>query len=209
MYVTTLGIAGPSGAGKTTLAQALAQSLAARGPVVFQLDAYYRDLAALPPARRAAENFDVPGALDWELLVAQLRRLQAGQAVEQPVYDFARHTRDAGVRPLAPGGLLIVEGLHALHDRLRPWLDLKIFVDLDQEACLARRLARDTATRGRSAAGVRQQFAATVRPMFEAHVAPLRAWADVVVAGDRPPAQAVARVTARLAGRVPAREAGA
>jgi len=187
-----VGVAGPSCAGKSSLARALSDAL--RDAVVVSLDAWYRDLAALPAALRQASNFDHPDALDAELMLAQLGALASGVAVDVPVYDFATHTR-AGCRRVTPGDVLIVEGLLAFHwPALRNLFDLRVWVDLDDDACLERRVRRDVAARGRTRASVLEQYARTVAPMRRRFVEPGRAFAHVVVDGALAPEDGVRRV---------------
>src|SRR5215469_11391767 len=95
-----IGIAGPSGAGKTYLATHLATALQAK---VLGLDCYYRDLSRLGLAERNRMNFDAPEALEDELLIEQLTQLSHGNAVTVPVYDFAKHARARESVSLEPG----------------------------------------------------------------------------------------------------------
>lgn len=180
-----VAIAGPTCAGKTTLASALAEAFALQRPVVFALDAYYRDLAHLSPAERAQQNFDDPKALDWPLLREQARKLMAGEAIEQPVYDFATHTRRPGqTQRLGPAGLIVAEGLHALHDEeLRAGAALSVYVEAGAQTCLTRRLDRDVRERARTPESVVAQFTGNALPMAERYVAPTREHAALVVSG--------------------------
>ena len=189
-----IGLAGPSGAGKTTLARSLQTHLP--GPAtVLSLDAYYRDLAALSPVARARVNFDAPEAMDHQRLAADLRQLAAGHRVEIPVYDFATHTRQATQHRLTPTDFLIVEGLFALY-----WPDinaryhLRLFVAADDALCLERRLARDRVKRGRSPASIRAQYQEQVRPMYRRHIQPTARYADLILDGSTPTEEQVATV---------------
>lgn len=176
-----IGIAGPSGAGKTELARRLAALLAA--PIV-SLDSYYRELAHLPFEERARCNFDVPEALDHALLAEQLARLAAGEEVAKPVYDFTQHTRAPEVEYVQPAEFVLVEGLFTLHfEEVRRLLATKVYVDAPDEVCFKRRLARDVRERGRTPESVLQQYRETVRPMAELYILPTRQFADVVVSG--------------------------
>jgi uridine kinase len=120
-----LGIAGCSGSGKTTLARELARGL---GGVHFPLDNYYRDLSHLPPAERARQNLDDPEIIDAPLFAAHVALLARGEAVEQPLYDFATHSRIPGqTKTVHPHGFLLVEGLFALYyPELLPLYHLRI-----------------------------------------------------------------------------------
>jgi len=187
-----IGIAGPSGSGKSFLARHLKGAL---GAEVLELDRYYRDLSHLPPAERAQVNFDAPEALEHELLIEQASLLRKRKAVELPVYDFATHTRTGRTELLQPSEVVIVEGLFTLHwPGLRDLLDTKVYVDLHDELCLARRTVRDVRERGRTVESVHEQYRATVAPMARGYVRPTIAHADVVVVGTERVEDAVTRV---------------
>ena len=194
-----IGIAGPSGAGKTVLARALARQLTGDAGAVVSLDAYYRDRSAIEAKDRSTLNFDILEALDVELLLVQLRQLAAGQAIERPLYDFSRHVRTTRTERLVPGSVVVAEGLLALHtEDLRALFGTRVFIGADDETCLARRVARDARDRGRSEAAVRLQWETTVRPMFERYVKPTRLYADLVLDGTVPLEQNVTAVLQRL-----------
>ena len=189
-----IGIAGPSGAGKTYLARHLAAKLQGR---VLALDRYYRDLSHLPLEERARVNFDAPEALDHELMVEQVAALRSNETVQLPVYDFSTHTRTHRTEVVRPSDVIIVEGLLTLHwFSLRRLLGTKVFVDLNDEACLTRRQARDVRERGRTPESVMQQYATTVAPMAQRYVRPTLVYADVVVSGAEPIGDGVSRVLA-------------
>lgn len=181
-----IGVAGPSCSGKSTLTRFLAAQLP--GPVsVLPLDAYYKDLSWLPPEKRGERNFDVPDALDAELLEQHLRELVAGQGVERPIYDFASHTRSPGGVRVEPTPFLLVEGLFTLYwEEVRRHLGVSLFVEAPDALCLKRRKRRDVAERGRTPEEVILQYLTTVRPMAERFVLPTRRYADVVVQGSDP-----------------------
>ncbi len=196
----TIGISGPSGSGKSLLAQVLASLLP--GCQVLCTDSYYRDLAGISPARRALVNFDAPSALDWDLFLRHVRRLGEGGEVEAPLYDFATHTRAGASHTVHPCGALVLEGLFALCDpRIRELLDLAVFLDVPEEVCFARRLARDIKRRGRTEASVAAQWRRDVWPMFRRHILPTREHADVVIDGSRPPIESGMAVRDALRGK--------
>jgi uridine kinase len=191
-----VGLAGGSASGKSALARAIAAALAPRRVAVLAQDAYYRGLP--PGADPARVSFDEPEALDGPRFAADLARLAAGLAVRPPRYCFVRHRR-LGAGPLVPPGeVVLAEGLFVLHDpAVRDGLDLAIFVDCPEPVRLARRLARDTAERGRTPAAVVRQFRTSVQAAHLAHVEPSRARADLVLVnvGALP---AIAEVAARV-----------
>lgn len=192
-----IAIAGPSCSGKSELSKRLSGEL--RAPVV-SLDSYYRELAHLPLEERARMNFDEPAALDEALLLAQVRALAAGRAIDRPVYDFSRHTRSGQFERIEPAPFVIVEGLLALYwPELRALYGTKVYIDAaDDEVCFRRRLERDVRERGRTPESVYAQYQATVRPMAERYILPTRAWADLVVSGVEPLELSAAAVLAHV-----------
>ncbi|PYN18526.1 MAG: uridine kinase, partial [Candidatus Rokuibacteriota bacterium] len=144
MKTTLIGLAGGTGAGKSTIVRALMDRF---GGCAIDLDAYYLDRSGLPPEERPRINYDQPAAFDDALLVEHLGRLLGGEAVPKPVYAFDTHTR-VGVEVVAPARLVIVEGLFALWwESLRSLLAVKVFVDAPADVRLVRRIRRDVAER--------------------------------------------------------------
>ena len=181
-----VGIAGGTGAGKTTLAHRLFEQLGDDRATRIAHDAYYRGFAHLPADQRAQINFDHPDALETELLVQHLRALARGETASIPIYDFTTHTRTSKTHAIAPRPIIIVEGLLLWTERtLRDLLDLKIFVDVPPDIRLIRRIHRDVNERGRTPESVIHQYLATSRPMHETYVEPFRKHADLIVPGDR------------------------
>ena len=177
-----IGIAGGSGSGKTTIAERIAELLPECS--LLALDCYYRDLSKLSPAERRQTNFDHPIALEQEAIVRDLRLLKHAGIVFAPIYDFNTHCRTSITKRIAPGKFIVVEGLFTLHwPELRDLLDVKVFVEAQDEICLLRRQRRDARERGRSPESVLHQYEATVRPMFEAFIAPTKQFADIVLQG--------------------------
>jgi uridine kinase len=191
-----IGIAGPSGSGKTELARALAVALGA--PIV-SLDSYYRDLGRPPFEERARTNFDLPDAIEIELLLAHLGSLAGGGEAEIPVYDFTRHLRTDRTETVRAGQFGVLEGLWTLYwEDLRRLLRTKVYVDTADRVCFERRLARDIGERGRSAESVAARYAAMTRPMARRYVLPERRFADLVVSGVQPIEESVKAVRALL-----------
>ncbi len=177
-----IGIAGGTGSGKTTVVQEILRALGDQDVLVIYHDSYYRDRGHLPFEERARLNFDHPDALETELLAEHLASLQAGQAVDVPVYDFGSHTRKPERIHALPRPVIIVEGILVLADtRLRQAMDIKVFVETDADVRFIRRLQRDVQERGRTVASVIDQYLATVRPMHLEFVEPSKRYADIII----------------------------
>jgi uridine kinase len=178
----TIGIAGGTASGKTTVARRLVERLAGHPIALLDQDAYYRDLSEVPLEERRSFNFDHPDAFDTELLVAHLQELRAGRPVEKPVYSFALHSRTGETQRVNPGDVLLLEGILVLAlEPVRALLDVKVFVDSDADVRALRRLSRDVKERGRDFDGVIEQYFQTVRPMHYGFVEPSKRYADIII----------------------------
>ncbi|MFT4705363.1 MAG: uridine kinase [Bradymonadia bacterium] len=177
-----IGIAGGTGSGKTTIAHQIYAALPEGSCAMLDHDAYYKDLAHLPVEERAATNFDHPDSLENTLLEAHLGALRRGEAVDKPVYDFATHSRASEVVHIEPAPIVVLEGILVLADpAVRAQMDIKLFVDTDDDVRLMRRIRRDMSERGRTFEDVREQYYRTVRPMHIEYVAPSRRHADLII----------------------------
>jgi len=177
-----IGICGGTGSGKTTIANRILQSCKAEDVVFIQQDLYYRNLKDMPLDYRNAANFDHPDAVDNELLINHLKKLNAGEPVELPIYDFRSHTRLPDTTPIQAKPIVIVEGILIFAEpRLLEQMDIKVFVDTPDDIRFIRRLKRDIAERGRTLDSVIEQYIATVRPMHNQFVEPSKRHADVII----------------------------
>jgi len=177
-----IGIAGGTGSGKTTVANVILERVGANHIAYLPHDAYYKDLADLPPNQREQINFDHPNSLDTELLTQHIQELKANRSVELPVYDFKTHSRTSKVIIVEPQPVLIVEGILIFVDAtLRETFDVKIFVDTAPDIRFIRRLERDINERGRTTQSVVHQYLTTVRPMHMEFVEPSKRYADVII----------------------------
>ena len=182
MKPVVLGIAGGTGSGKTTVARALVERIGPNQVAYLEHDNYYRDLSHLSVDERSQVNFDHPDSFDTELLVRHIDQLKQGQSIDKPVYSYKNHERTSDVIPVQSQPLIIVEGILVLENpQLRSLMDVKLFVDTEDDIRLMRRLRRDIAERGRSLERVLGQYEATVRPMHLTFVLPSRRYADVIV----------------------------
>lgn len=180
-----IGIAGGSGAGKTTLINTLVEKTGPESLVVIRHDCYYKHHPHLSRVERSQINYDHPNALDTDLLTAQLKDLADGMPVEVPQYDYQTHLRRDLTRTVLPAKVIIVDGILIFTDKsLRHLMDLKIYVDADPDLRFIRRMERDIRHRGRTRQSVIDQYMETVRPMHHRFVEPCKSHADIIIPGD-------------------------
>ena len=176
----TIGICGASGSGKTTLAEELMARLPGRATLIHQ-DSYYKDHSYLPLEDRARVNYDHPDIYDHDLLYEDLKALTEGRTILKKGYNYPEHRREDPLTPVVPGDVLIFEGIHAFFDpRIRDLLDFKLFMKVDPDICLLRRVQRDIMERGREIDGIARQYLSTVKPMHYLYVEPTKAFADII-----------------------------
>jgi uridine kinase len=199
-----IAITGGSGAGKTTVARALARRLGA-GAIVVAEDDYYRCSSAVPDFDPATHNFDLPSSKEHALLAEHLALAKSGEAFDKPVYDLVTHQRLPQIERIAHADWVIVEGIHLLAaNELRGLFDVSVYMHSDEALRLGRRMIRDVESRGRTPRSVMAQFFTHVRAMHDAHVEPQRALADLVIvcpfeAGPDHADASAAKIAERLA----------
>lgn len=197
--IIVIGIAGGTGSGKTTVANAIVNTVGEEHVAYIPHDAYYKDLNDLPPNQRSKINYDHPNSLDTELMIAHIRVLKEGQGIELPIYDFTNHSRTDETIPIKPNPVILVEGILIFSDPvLRDICDVKIFVDTDADIRLIRRIRRDITERGRTTESVLKQYEETVRPMHLEFVEPSKRYADIIIPEGGYNQVALDIVTARI-----------
>ncbi len=176
-----IGICGASGSGKSTLSEELLKALGPDNTLITQ-DSYYYDHPHLSFEERAALNYDEPHIFDHDLLLADVDALLKGQSVPKKGYDFSHHKRADSEEMMRPGQVLILEGIHAFYDkRLLQRMFLKLFINVEPDICLLRRINRDLKERERSIDSITDQYLKTVKPMYEKHIRNYIHEADIIV----------------------------
>lgn len=177
-----IGVAGGSGSGKTTVVNQIIKAIGKQQIVVIQHDSYYRNLEHLSFEERTKQNFDHPSALETELMIRHLEALKNGYQVEIPIYDFTKHIRKDEKRLVQPKKIILVDGILIFNEQqLRELMDIKLYVDTDDDIRLLRRIRRDIIERDRSLEGVLKQYEEHVRPMHLEFVEPSKRYADIII----------------------------
>ena len=177
-----IGISGGSGGGKTSVANLIHKSLGRDYSLLFSMDTYYKDLTPEQEKDLSNYNFDSPEALDLDLLYQHLNDLMQWKKIQMPTYDFATNKRQEKTIELTPAKVIIFEGILAFYDkRMRDLMDLKIFIDLDDDIRLSRRIYRDIISRGRKMETVLERYHKFVKTAYNNFIKPTKEYADIIV----------------------------
>ena len=197
--VVTIGVAGGSGSGKTTVSNAILERVGTEHIAYVAHDSYYKDIADIPHSHANIINFDHPDALETELLIQHIAQLKRGQAVDVPIYDFKTYRRTGQVQRVEPQPIILVEGILIFAEpELRRLFDMRIFVDTAADLRFIRRLQRDLNERGRTVESVIKQYLQSVRPMHMDFVEPSKRYADVIIPRGGHNLVAIEMVAARI-----------
>lgn len=165
-----VGICGASGSGKSTLAKRIKDSLACSCAIIGQ-DCYYRSFPQLPLEERMLINYDEPNIFDYEEIISDLEAFAEGKPITRKGYDYTNHLRADTKELIEPPEVLIMEGIHMFHDeRLCSMMSLKVYMHVDIDICLLRRIKRDIKLRGRNIDNIAMQYIETVKPMYERYI---------------------------------------
>ena len=178
-----IGIAGGSGSGKTTVVKAISENIKGEKVVIIPQDSYYKDSSDLTDEEKRHHNFDHPDAIDWDLLCEQLAELKSGKTIHQPVYSYISCSRSkTETVTVEPADVIIIEGILIFTCKeLRDQMDIKIFVDADDDDRLMRVMARDITERGKDVHWVIERYTNTVKPMYLQFIEPSKRYADIII----------------------------
>jgi uridine kinase len=177
-----IGIAGGSGSGKTTVVKEIIKRIPRDSVAVISQDAYYFDNGSLSKEEKLSINFDHPDSIEWSLLVEHIDQLKSGHTIEMPIYSYLTCGRAKETTTISPANVLIIEGILTLtQEDLRNRMDVKIFVDADNDDRLMRIIKRDMMERGRSLDDVLDHYHDFVKPMHLQFIDPSKRYANVIL----------------------------
>ena len=195
----TIGIAGGSGSGKTTVVNKIVEALPDNSVAVVPQDAYYYDNGHLSPEEKLQINFDHPNSIEWQLLIDQLDTLKQGKAIKMPRYNYVTCARAKDTIPVKPKKVVIVEGILLLtQPELRDRLDIKLFVATDSDERLIRIIKRDIIERGRSYIDVLEHYQTYVKPMHQQFIEPSKQYANLIIPQGGKNTVAIEMVVSRI-----------
>ena len=178
-----IGITGGTGSGKSTVCKAIIDNIPEENIATLEQDAYYKDQSHLTFEERLKTNYDHPLSFDNKLLIKHIEELCEGKTIEKPIYDYELHTRKQNETvTISPKDIIIVEGIMILEDEeLRDKLDIKIYVDTEDDIRILRRIQRDIKERGRTVDSVIEQYISTVKPAHDQFIEPYKKYADIIM----------------------------
>ena len=178
-----IGIAGGSASGKTSIAQSIYDRFKGSHRVkIIKQDDYYKDQSDKTMEERVKTNYDHPFAFDNDLLVSDLKKLKKKERIENPTYEYAKHTRSVITDVIEDRDVIILEGIFVLaEEEVRDLCDILIYVDTDADIRFIRRLRRDVEERARTVDSVCNQYLETVRPMHEQFIEPSKKYAHIII----------------------------
>ncbi len=180
-----IGICGGSGSGKTTLLRMLCKEFSAYNPSIFSLDNYYLPIENQQKDSNGIVNFDLPTALNKELILQDLTKLKAGESIKVKEYNFNSPPYLNNYIEINPSQLIIVEGLFLFHyQELQKMLDMTVYVVVNSEVQLKRRIKRDQQHRGYSTDEIIYQWKNHVNPCYDQYIHPYKEQADYVFRND-------------------------
>ena len=195
-----IGVTGGSGSGKTSVSRAIFNNFPDHSIMMLEQDSYYKDQSHLSFEERLNTNYDHPFAFDNDLLIQHVGDLLNYKAIEKPVYDYVAHTRSQATIIQEPKEVIILEGILILEDeRLRDLMDIKVYVDTDDDIRIIRRIKRDMEERGRTLDSVIEQYLTVVKPMYHQFIEPTKRYADIIVSEGGENHVAIDLITTKVA----------
>lgn len=177
-----VGVTGGSGSGKTSVSKAIYDHFTGHSILMLEQDFYYKDQAEMAFEERLKTNYDHPLAFDTDLLIRHLKQLLRYEPIDKPVYDYELYTRSSEIIHQEPKEVIILEGILILEDpRLRDLMDIKVYVDTDDDIRILRRMVRDVNERGRTMESVIEQYLTVVKPMYQKFIEPTKKYADIII----------------------------
>ena len=163
--VTLVGLAGPSGAGKTVFSEKVSSLM----PRIISISMHNYIVSS----RVIDGNYDDPRLTDYDTLLQSIHDLKAGKVVKLPIYDFKLSKRTGYTDiDFASSRVVINEGIYALSERLRPFLDLRVSITGGVHFDLVKRVLRDINRSGQAPEDIIHQISETVYPMYKVYIEP-------------------------------------
>jgi uridine kinase len=187
-----IGIAGGSGSGKTFFLKCFLNHFKEQEICLLSQDDYYK-----------LYNFDQPSTIDNDQFLSDIKRLINGETVYQKEYTFNNPNAEPKILEIKPAPIVMVEGLFILHFKeIAEMLDLKIFIDTNEEIALQRRLKRDLIERGYPEDDVLYKWNNHVMPAFKDYLLPHKELCDKIITNNTHVAEDIIEITSEISGNL-------
>jgi uridine kinase len=199
-----IGIAGSSGSGKTFFLKCFSNHFKENEVCLLSQDDYYHRVAHnMTPEENKFYNFDRPSTIDNQQLIKDIEKLIKGETVHQKEYTFNNPNAEPKLLEIKPAPIIMVEGLFILHFKeLAELLDLKIFIDTDEEIALQRRLKRDLIERGYPKSDVLYKWENHVIPAYKDYLLPHKEFCDVIIKNNTQIAEDIIKITSEISDKL-------
>ena len=185
METFIVGIAGGSGAGKTTFLRALMHHYTEGQVALVSQDNYYKPKALQSADDNGIINFDLPSSIDHEHFVKDMEDLAQGKSITKLEYNFNNPAWEPKPIVVAPAPIIVMEGLFVFHfPEIMNRLHYRVYLDADVDLRLNRRIDRDGKQRGYPEHEVRYQWENHVRPAELQFLEPYKQQCELVVLND-------------------------
>lgn len=194
-----IGVAGGSGSGKTFFLNCFLNHFTDQEICLISQDDYYKPIEQQPLDENGWVNFDLPRCIDDQKLLADIQLLLDGSTIQKKEYTFNVANEKARMLTIRSAPIIVVEGLFIFHYKeISALLDMKIFLDANEEITLNRRLKRDIAERGYDHDMIMYQWVNHVLPAYKAYLLPYKDTADKVILNNTHVADDIIAVTKTL-----------
>tara|TARA_B100000900_G_C20559308_1_gene708170 strand:- start:634 stop:1236 length:603 start_codon:yes stop_codon:yes gene_type:complete len=177
-----IGVTGGTGSGKTTTIKKIERDFGFKQICFLSSDSYYKDNSNLDFKKRDQLNYDIPEAIDFDLLNSHVSILKEGMNINVPDYCFSTHLRLKKTKIMSPKKILILEGILIMtNDELRNKIDYSVFLDCSRDLRFKRRLERDVKERNRELSDVINLFKNRLDQMHETYVEPVKKYCNIIL----------------------------
>ena len=194
-----IGIAGGSGSGKTFFLNCFLNHFTKAEVSLISQDDYYHTVGEMTAEENKLYNFDLPRTIDDENFLSDVKKLLAGETILKKEYTFNKPGAEPKLLEIKPAPIIIVEGLFILHfEEIAKLLDLKIFIDTEEEVALKRRLKRDLIERGYSEEDVLYKWVNHVVPAYKEFLLPYKNSCHKIITNNTHVAEDIIKVSKEI-----------
>lgn len=194
-----IGIAGGSGSGKTFFLNSFLHHFKNDEVTLLSQDDYYIPAGEMTQEENKLYNFDLPSTIDDEQFYIDIKKLIKGEVVYKKEYNFNNPLAVVKILEINPAPILIVEGLFILHfKQIAELLNLRIFIEADEDVALQRRIKRDGMERGYPEDDVLYKWNNHVVPAYKEFLLPYKEQCDQIVINNDDTPDDIIRITEEI-----------